>query len=43
LDLVVAAIVAGALTVIGTLGAQYSGRRATSRDTERHSLSRASS
>ena len=40
---VVAAIMAGALTVIGALAAQYFGRRATSRDTERHSLSKASS
>jgi uncharacterized protein YjbI with pentapeptide repeats len=32
---VVAAIIAGALTVIGTLAAQYFGRRATSRDTEK--------
>jgi uncharacterized protein YjbI with pentapeptide repeats len=32
---VVAAIIAGALTVIGTLAAQYFGRRATSRDTQK--------
>jgi hypothetical protein len=32
---VIAAVIAGALTVIGTLAAQYLGRRATSRDTEK--------
>src|SRR5215813_5697982 len=32
---VVAAIIAGALTVIGTLAAQIYGRRATSRDTQK--------
>jgi galactokinase len=32
---VIAAVIAGALTVIGTLAAQYSGRRATSKDAEK--------
>ena len=41
--LVVAAIITGALTVIGTLLAQHFGRLATGRDTERYSPSRASS
>ena len=41
--LVVAAIITGALTVIGTLLAQHFGRLATGRDTEGHLPSRASS
>jgi hypothetical protein len=41
--LVAAAIITGALTVIGTLLAQHFGRPATGRDTERHLPSRASS
>jgi hypothetical protein len=32
---VIAAVIAGALTVIGTLAAQYSGRRAASKDAEK--------
>jgi hypothetical protein len=41
--LVVAAIITGALTVIGTLPARHFGRLATGRDTERYSPTRASS
>jgi len=40
---VIATVIAGALTVIGTLAAQYSGRRATSKDAESRSLTSASS